>query len=73
MERQQYEHCRLTGNKIQYLGRVGLFEDRSDQPFTETRAWDFLEQEGWELVSVIVLEDSKPVHYFKRPVAPKKK
>jgi hypothetical protein len=73
MDYQHYEHCRLSGNRIQYLGRVGLFEDRGDQSFTEARAWDFLEQEGWELVSVIMNEDSKPVHYFKRPVSPKKK
>lgn len=64
---QRYEHCRLIGSQIAYLGRDGLFESRKDRSWNEFRAWDLLEKEGWELVSVVVNEDGHEVAYFKRP------
>jgi hypothetical protein len=65
---QRFEHCRLIGNKIVYLGRTGLFEDKGDQTGNEFKAWDYLEKEGWELVTVVTDKDGLPVAYFKRPV-----
>jgi hypothetical protein len=65
---QRFEHCRLTGTKITYLGRAGLFEDKSDQTGNEFRAWDHLEKEGWELVAVVADKNGQPTAYFKRPV-----
>lgn len=65
---QRFEHCRLVGSRITYLGRAGLFEDKADQAGSEAKAWDYLEKEGWELVAVVTDKDGKPVAYFKRPV-----
>jgi hypothetical protein len=63
----RFEHCRLEGNKIYYMGRRGLFEDKRDSPISEHAAWDHLEEDGWELVSVVINQDNQPVAYFKRP------
>jgi len=64
-----FEHCRLTDNKIEYLGRDSLFEKKVDKSWGEKSAWDHLENEGWELVSVVMVKD-QPVFYFKRQLAP---
>jgi hypothetical protein len=48
---QRVEHCRLVGTGITTLGRTGLSEDKGDTTGNEFRAWDYLEREGWELVS----------------------
>jgi hypothetical protein len=66
----RFEHCRLVGNKIEYLGRVGIFEDKNDAIRSAAHAWDFLENDGWELVSVIIDSDGHVAHYFKRPAVP---
>jgi hypothetical protein len=65
---QRFEHCRLIGNKIAYLGRDLIFEDRKDRTWTESSAWDHLEKEGWELVAVVTDKNDQQVAYFKRPV-----
>lgn len=64
---QRFEHCRLLNNKITYLGRAGMFEDKGDTAGSEFKAWDHLEKDGWELVAVIVDKDGQAA-YFKRPV-----
>ncbi len=64
---QRFEHCRLVGNRIVYLGRDGMFEDRVDRSMSEFTAWDFLEKEGWELVAVVPSKEGQPIAYFKRP------
>ena len=63
---QHFEHCKLTGTRIEYLGRVGLFEDKKDATGSEARAWDFLEKQGWELVTVVPSARGEAVAYFKR-------
>ncbi len=65
---QRFEHCRLVGTGITYLGRTGLFEDKGDKTGNEFQAWDYLEKEGWELVAVVNDDKGRPVSYFKRPV-----
>jgi len=65
---QRFEHCRLIGTRIEYLGRAGLFEDKKDATGSEARAWDFLEKQGWELVTVVPGARSEPIAYFKRPI-----
>lgn len=67
MSQQRFEHCRLIGTRITYLGRAGILEDKSDQTRNEFRAWDYLEKEGWELVTVVTDENGQQVAYFKRP------
>jgi hypothetical protein len=64
---QRFEHCRLIGGRITYLGRDGLFEDKIDRKGNEFRAWDYLEKRGWELVSVVSDAEGQHVAYFKRP------
>jgi hypothetical protein len=64
---QRFEHCRLAGGKITYLGRTGVFEDKGDSVRNEAGAWDHLEKDGWELVSVVVDKDGQHAAYFKRP------
>jgi hypothetical protein len=64
---QQFEHCRLIGSRITYLGRAGIFEDKVDKTRGEFSAWDHLEKEGWELVTVVTDKDGQQVAYFKRP------
>lgn len=65
---QRFEHCRLIGGRIMYLGRDGIFEDKVDQTWNEYTAWDYLEKQGWELVSVVADQDGRHVAYFKRPI-----
>jgi len=65
---QRFEHCRLIGARITYLGRDGIFEDKRDKAGNEFTAWDYLEKGGWELVSVVTERDGQHVVYFKRPV-----
>ena len=64
---QRFEHCRLVGTRVEYLGRAGLFEDRDDKTGNEAKAWDHLEKDGWELVAVVSDKADQPIAYFKRP------
>ena len=64
---QRFEHCKLEGTRITYLGRAGAFEDKRDRSLNPFWAWDHLEKEGWELVTVLA-EAGEHVAYFKRPV-----
>lgn len=63
---QKFEHCRMEGTTITYLGRNRVFENRRDESWSESAAWDFLEKEGWELVSVIIGKNDHQIAYFKR-------
>jgi hypothetical protein len=68
---QRFEHCRLSGSHITYLGRSGIFENKSDKPWSESKAWDMLQKEGWELVSVISDSSTGEITaFFKRLVEP---
>ena len=64
---QRFEHCRLANNQIVYLGRAGMLEDKKDSAGNEFKAWDQLEKDGWELVSVVANKEGH-IAYFKRPV-----
>ncbi len=64
---QRFEHCKLHGSRITYLGRDGLFEDRIDHAGSDFAAWDFLEKEGWELVAATTDKTGEASFYFKRP------
>jgi hypothetical protein len=65
---QRYEHCKLIGTRIEYLGRDGMFEDKKDSTGSEAKAWDFLEKKGWELVTVVASSRGEAIAYFKRPI-----
>ena len=64
---QRFEHCQLIGSKIVYLGRDGIFEAKRNQSWSQFSAWDFLEKEGWELVSVVSDKNGEQISYFKKP------
>jgi hypothetical protein len=70
---QLFEHCKLVGTQIVYLGRVGVFEDKGDRSANEAAAWDKLEKDGWELVTVVTDSDGRLVPYFKRATGAGKK
>jgi len=70
---QLFEHCKLVGTQIVYLGRVGVFEDKGDRSANEAAAWDKLEKDGWELVTVVTDSDGKLVPFFKRALSTGKK
>ncbi len=69
---QLFEHCKLVGTQIVSLGRVGVFEDKGARSANEAAAWDKLEKDGWELVTVLADADGKFVPFFKRALAGKK-
>jgi hypothetical protein len=62
----KFEHCRLVGNRIKYLGRTGLLDDKKDTPLSEKRAWNRMERDGWELVSAVTNQEGEIEFYFKR-------
>jgi len=66
---QRWQHCKLEGNRVSFLGAAGVFEDKGDSHLRHRAAWSKLEDEGWELVSVVTDPEGKAVFYFKRPAS----
>ena len=64
---QKWEHCKLEGSKISFLGAAGVFENKADAHISKRAAWSKLEDEGWELVSVTLDAEGEQVFFFKRP------
>jgi hypothetical protein len=63
---QKWQHCKLEGSRVSYLGAAGVFNNKADSHLGERSAWKKLEEDGWQLVSVITDQDGEPVCYFKR-------
>ena len=70
---QKWQHCKLEGNRVRFLGASGLFKDKADTHLSERSAWNKLEDEGWELVSVVPDPDGELIFFFKRPAPPENK
>lgn len=70
---QNWEHCKLEGSKISYLGAAGVFDNKADSRISHRTAWSKLENEGWELVSIVPGKDEEFVFFFKRPAPPEVK
>jgi len=68
---QRWQHCRLKGARVRFLGAAGVFEDKADSYLSERSAWSKLEDDNWELVSAVMGPDEKFVYFFKRPALPK--
>ena len=68
---QKWQHCKLRGNRVSFMGAAGMFENKADAHIGERAAWSKLEDEGWELVSVVADPEGEFVCFFKRP-APSK-
>ena len=64
---QKWQHCKLEGSKIHYLGAAGVFDNKADARISHRTAWSKLENEGWELVSAINDSEGNVTFYFKRP------
>ncbi len=64
---QRWQHCKLEGSRVSFLAAAGVFDNKSDAHMGERNAWKKLEEEGWELVSVVLDLEGAPVFYFKRP------
>lgn len=64
---QNWQHCKLVGNKVCFLSAANVFDNKSDAHITERVAWSKLEDDGWELVSVIMNEDGEREFFLKRP------
>jgi hypothetical protein len=64
---QRWQHCRLKGNRVQFLGAAGILENKADAHLSERTAWSKLEDDGWELVSAVSDPDGEFVYFFKRP------
>ena len=62
-----WQHCKLEGNRVSYLGAAGMFENKADAHIGSRSAWSKLEDGGWELVSVVTDPDGELVYFFKRP------
>jgi hypothetical protein len=69
---QKWQHCKLEGNRVSFLGASGVFNNKADAYIGERSAWHKLEEEGWQLVSAVPGEDGETVFYFKRPAPPDK-
>lgn len=64
---QKWQHCKLEGSKIHYLGATGVFDNKADARISHRTAWSKLENEGWELVCAAMGNDGDLVYFFKRP------
>ena len=66
-----WQHCKLQGNRVTFLGARGVFENKKDAHMTDRAAFGSLEEEGWELVSVLPDPEGQGefVYFFKRPLS----
>jgi len=63
----QWQHCKLEGSRVTFLGAAGVFENKADAHLGRRSAWSDLEDEGWELVSVVTDPEGELTFYLKRP------
>ena len=65
---QKWQHCKLEGSRVEFLGAAGVFDNKADSHLGERAAWNKLENDGWELVGVGSNPEGEFVFFFKRPV-----
>lgn len=67
---QKWQHCKLQGSRVTFLGSAGPFENKRDLHLTDRTAFSKLEDEGWELVTVLLDPDPDGdfIYFYKRPV-----
>ena len=63
----KWQHCKLEGSRARFLGAAGVFENKADSHLGKRAAWNKLEDDGWELVSVVTNPEGEFVFFFKRP------
>ena len=69
---QKWQHCKLVGNRVSFLGAAGVFNNKSDSHLGERSAWKKLEEDGWQLVSAVPGEEGATIFYFKRLAPPER-
>jgi len=64
----KWQHCKLQGNHITFLGAAGVFENKEDAFLTERAAFSKLEDTGWKLVSVLPdpTREGEFIYFFRR-------
>lgn len=68
----QWQHCKLHKSRVTFLGAAGVFENKRDLYIHEPAAFSTLEDDGWELVTVLPDPDGDFVYFFKRPLVESK-
>ncbi len=68
----RWQHCKLQKNRVSFLGASGVFENKKDVYVSEEAAFSHLEDNSWELVTVLTDPDGDFVYFFKRPFPEKK-
>lgn len=65
---QKWQHCKLQGNRITFLGAAGVFENKGDAYLGERAAFSKLEDTGWKLVSVLPdpQTEGEFIYFFRR-------
>ena len=64
---QKWQYCKLQGNRVMFLGAAGVFENKRDVYLSDRTAFSYMEDEGWELVTVLPDPDGDFIYFFKRP------
>ena len=62
----KWQHCKLQKNRVTFLGAAGVFENKKDAYVSDRSAFSRLEDEGWELVTVLPDPDGDFIYFFKR-------
>ncbi len=73
MEKQVWQHCKLQGGQVSFMGAAGVFENKKDAYLSERAAFSRLEDDGWELVTVVQDPSAEGalIYFFKRPILKK--
>lgn len=66
---QKWQHCKLQGSRVEFLGAAGVFENRADAHLNPQAAFSRLEDDGWKLVSVLPdpQTEGEFIYFFRRP------
>ena len=65
---QKWQHCKLQGNRVEYLGAAGVFDNKRYSHLTARAAFSKLENDGWQLVNVQPdpQKEGEWIYFFKR-------
>ncbi len=63
----KWQHCKLQKNNVSFLGATSAFDSKKNAHESEQDAFSYLEDNGWELVTVLVAGPGDWVYFFKRP------
>ncbi len=67
----KWQHCKLQKNRVSFLGAAGVFDNKADVYLNDQAAVSKLEEDGWELVNVLLDPEGAFIYFFKRPAPDK--